>query len=191
MTIKLVVGLGNPGNEYNMTRHNAGFNFLSLLADSFYTNFSKKFKGEYFEERIQGENVYFLKPLTFMNLSGESISAIMLFYKIKQNEVLVVYDDIESPFGTISFKFGGGLAGHNGLKSIKQHLKTTDFYRLKIGISRPKHGNVASYVLSKFSKDEQVVLPLILEKAKDILIESLPNNIEDACKKYNKFKVVN
>ena len=191
MSIKLVVGLGNPGNEYQMTRHNVGFILLGLLADTFYANSLKKFKGEYFEESVNGENVYFLKPLTFMNLSGESINAIMSFYKIKQNEVLIVYDDIESPFGTISFKFGGGLAGHNGLKSIKQHLKTTDFYRLKIGVSRQSHGNVASYVLSKYSKDVQIVLHLILGKAKDILIESLTDNIEKACKKYNKFNVVN
>jgi len=190
MSIRLVVGLGNPGIEYNKTRHNVGFMFFSLLADSLYLSFTKKFKGEYDSATVGGEKLFFLKPLTFMNLSGESVVAISSFFKIKPEEILVVYDDIESPFGTISFKTGGGLAGHNGLKSIKQQLGTENFHRLKIGVSRPKHGNVASYVLSKFSKEEQIVLPLILEKAKEVLLEILPDDFSKITKKYNKFKVV-
>lgn len=190
MSIKLIVGLGNPGNEYDKTRHNVGFMFFSLLADSLFITFNKKFKGEYGDSNICGEKVFFLKPLTFMNLSGESVLAFSSFFKIKPEEMLMVYDDIESPFGTISFKNGGGLAGHNGLKSIKQQLGTENFHRLKIGVSRPKHGNVASYVLSKFSSDEEAVLPLILEKAKNVLLESLPNSILDTEKQYNKYKVL-
>jgi len=191
MDIKLVVGLGNPESQYENTRHNIGFRIIDNLCNTLNLKLTEKFKGEYDYENLKGKKVFFLKPLTFMNKSGESVQSLSSFFKIKPDEILVIYDDIETQFGTISFKYGGGLAGHNGLKSIKQHLKTENFHRLKIGVSRPSKGSVSSYVLGKFTPDEQAVLPLIIEKASTILTEHLPNNILEAEKKYKKLKVIN
>jgi PTH1 family peptidyl-tRNA hydrolase len=191
MDIKLVVGLGNPEIQYENTRHNIGFRVIDNLCDKLHLKTIEKFKGKYDCENIQGKKVFFLKPLNYMNNSGESVKSLSSFFKIAPEEILVIYDDIETQFGTISFKYGGGLAGHGGLKSIKQHLKTDNFHRLKIGVSRPKQGSVSSYVLGKFTSDQQIVLPLIVEKAVTILIKHLPSNIREAEQKYKKLKVLN
>ena len=165
----LVVFLGNPGNEYKKTRHNAGF----MLADAMETvsslNWSEKFNGSWTKAQIYGELHYFLKPGTFMNLSGKSVTAAKAFFKLNNDSILVVHDDIESDFGTISLKNGGGLAGHNGLRSISNATGSNDFPRLRIGVGRPSRGDVSSFVLGKFTEDEQIVLPIILEKAAKML----------------------
>src|SRR5690554_71944 len=134
--IKLVVGVGNPGAEYELTRHNIAwilFEFLPQLENAVWKS---KFKGQYADVSQQGEKVYFLKPETYMNLSGESVGPLCSFFKIRPEEVLVVHDEVDLPFGRIQFKKGGGFAGHNGLKPIAQHLGTPDFYRMRMGIGR-------------------------------------------------------
>jgi PTH1 family peptidyl-tRNA hydrolase len=187
--IKLVTFLGNPGAEYAQTRHNIGWmlaeqgNFRSL-------NWQKKFKGVFAQAVFWGEKTVFLKPETFMNLSGESVVACSQFFKIKPEEILVVHDELEFDFGRAGFKKGGGLAGHNGLRSIAKQLGTPDFHRFRLGISRPPHGNVSAWVLSKFSGSEQIVLPIFLEKAAQLLQEALESGIDVAEKKYIKETLV-
>lgn len=146
--MKLIVFLGNPGKEYAKTRHNSGF----IVCDSLFPSASwqTKFHGWYAQE---GET-RLLKPQTYMNLSGISVGEAVRFFRLKPEEVLVVHDDLELPFGVVRLQLGGGLAGHNGLRSIKEHVGSAGFARLRIGIGRPIHGNVAQYVLSPFTKEE-------------------------------------
>ncbi len=174
--IKLVVALGNPGQKYVRTRHNIAWQMLVHL--SFFTQLSwqSKFNGEYAAHLIGGEKVYFLKPQTYMNLSGESVQPLANFLKIEPTQILVIHDDIELPFGVIGFKTDGGLAGHNGLRSIANKLGTRDFKRLRLGISRPASGTVEAYVLSDFSAEEQSMLPIYLGRAAQLLEQSF---IED------------
>ncbi len=188
--INLVVFLGNPGPEHSQTRHNVAW----MLADRAHflpkSDWQKKFKGSYCQLTFQDEKCYFLKPETFMNLSGECVLALMQFYKLKSENLLVVHDDLELNFGQVGIKKGGGLAGHNGLRSISNVLNTQNFYRFRLGISRPSHGNVSAYVLSKFSSDEQIVLSTYLTKAVEILEICLQEGIQSAEKKYPKIKLI-
>jgi PTH1 family peptidyl-tRNA hydrolase len=157
--IKLIVFLGNPGKQYSRTRHNIGWQILSYKYPS--SSFQKKFNGEIANEGT----VKLLKPLTFMNESGRCVEAAASYYNLDPSEILVVHDDLELPFGEIKIQKGGGLKGHNGLKSIKANLNDNNFYRLRFGIGRPQHGNVSSFVLSAFSKDEAISLPIFLEES--------------------------
>lgn len=184
--IKLIVGLGNPGLEYELTRHNIGWLALDALSFESDLNWKDKFKGQYADKSFEGEKVFFLKPKTFMNLSGESVQPLCQFFKITPQEILVVYDEIDLPFGQIMFKKGGGLAGHNGLKSIAKCLGTQDFYRLRMGVSRPKHGSVSNWVLGRWSQEEMDQLSPYLDgvsKAFDLLLK---NGFERAANKYSK-----
>lgn len=183
---KLIVGLGNPGNEYSQTRHNIGFMVLDFLEKKYSLNWKEKFKGVYAQISLGDEKIYFLKPLTFMNLSGESVAALCSFFKIGISDILVVYDDIELPFGTLVFKKGGGLAGHNGLKSMVAQMGSQDFLRLRMGVGRPVHGDVADYVLSKFSSEEKMALPNILEGASKAVITFLESGFEKAASEYSR-----
>ncbi|MDD2916494.1 MAG: aminoacyl-tRNA hydrolase [Candidatus Gracilibacteria bacterium] len=154
--MKLIVGLGNPGKEYAITRHNVGFLFIDFLRDTL--NFEpwkeSKFKGIISEGTLKGERTILLKPLTFMNLSGESVAALVNFYKIPPSDILVLSDDIDMNFGKIRLRSGGSSGGQNGLKSIMQHLGTEEFSRLKIGIGRDERYSVSDWVLSKFQDEE-------------------------------------
>ena len=189
--IKLVAFLGNYGREYEKTRHNVAWQFASSLpfADKIY--WQKKFKGnfaaietvklaEWFAEYnivskkdgspvlIPDEapsHIYFLKPETYMNLSGESIIEVANFYKIKPEETLIVHDELELPVGTVSFKWSGGLGGHNGLRSTKAVFGTADFWRLRFGLTKPVNRDIADYVLSPFTADEQIILSQIFPQA--------------------------
>lgn len=154
--MKLIAFLGNPGREYRRTRHNAGF----LIADHLYPSASwqKKFHGEYALEN----GMKLLKPQTYMNLSGVSVGEAASFFRLKPQEILVVHDDLELPFGVVRLQLGGGLQGHNGLRSIKERLGSDQFARLRFGIGRPQHGGVAPYVLMPFSKDEEIGWTLLL-----------------------------
>ena len=177
MGIKLIVGLGNPSKEYEQTRHNAGFWFIDELAWQWKVSLKedKKYFGEVARvSRAEGD-VWLLKPLTFMNLSGKAVGALAQFYKIKPEEILVVHDELDIPCGRIRLKRGGGNGGHNGLKDIQAKLGTADFYRLRLGIDHPgDKALVSAYVLNKPSaEDKQKVeeaigkslqgLPLIME----------------------------
>ena len=163
--MKLIVGLGNPDGKYSKTYHNIGFMAID--------KFVKKAGIEFDKKRCKSivaklGDVIFAKPLTYMNLSGESIIAIANFYKIKPDEVLVIHDELELPLGTISLKWSGGLGGHNGLRSTKGVFGTADFWRLRFGISKPINANIADYVLSNFTEDEQIVLSQIFSQVNEL-----------------------
>ncbi len=179
MAAKLVVGLGNPGSRYLWTRHNAGFMVLDRLSTTAGIPISKKtFSGLCGEGHWQGSRLILLKPQTFMNLSGRSVAEAARFHKTELEDLIVVHDDLDIPFGRIKMKMGGGNGGHNGLKSITSSLGTGEFIRLRIGIGRPVRGDAVDYVLSTFGKDEMNDLLPVLDGAVDmletLLIEGLP-----------------
>ena len=149
----LVAGLGNPGREYARNRHNAGYLVLDELVRRHSGSWRSKFSGQVAEIRVDDAKVVLLKPETDMNESGRSVGAAAQFFKVEPADVLVVHDEGDFDLGRLEVKFGGGLAGHNGLRSIAQHLKTQDFRRLRIGVGRPERGDprsLADYVLADF-----------------------------------------
>jgi peptidyl-tRNA hydrolase, PTH1 family len=149
----LVAGLGNPGREYEQTRHNVGWLVADELARRHGGSFRSKFSGRVAEVRLGDRRLALLKPETYMNESGRSVGAAARFYKVPPEQTLLVHDDVDLEGGRLQARLGGGLAGHNGLRSIAQHLGTNDFLRLRIGVGRPERGDrrpVADYVLSPF-----------------------------------------
>lgn len=193
--ITLVVFLGNYGSEYSRTRHNAAWLFSESLGLSSRLSWQQKFRGQY--ALVSAEDIpprrlplYFLKPETYMNASGESIGEISRFFKIKPEEILIIHDELELPLGTVGFKWSGGLGGHNGLRSAKLALGTPDFWRLRIGIGRPTHTDIAGYVLSPFLPDEQIVLSQIFPAAEKILLEIIASeNPEQLIPKWKKIQL--
>ncbi|MBN1352886.1 aminoacyl-tRNA hydrolase [candidate division KSB1 bacterium] len=188
--VKIISFLGNPGAQYARTRHNAGWLLADELSAKYKLAWQQKFKGSTAQLSISGNSVNFIKPETFMNKCGESVGAIMRFFKATPEELLVVHDELEFDFGQIGFKKGGGLAGHNGLRSITENLGTREFYRFRLGISRPSRGSVTSHVLNAFSADEQLVLPTLLEKASEALEFCLRESIENAISGWSKTSVI-
>jgi peptidyl-tRNA hydrolase, PTH1 family len=154
--MKLIVGLGNPGRQYEETRHNVGFKVIDELSDQLHIPLDKaKFNGVFGQGMVNGEKVLLLKPLTYMNLSGESIRPLMDYYDILVEDILVVYDELDIPVGKIRLREKGSAGGHNGMKSIIQHLGTQEFKRIRIGINRPTNGmKIADYVLGRFPAEE-------------------------------------
>jgi len=149
----LVVGLGNPGREYARNRHNVGYLVVDELARRHGATWRSKFSGQLAEIRLDGHKVALLKPETYMNESGRSVGAAVRFFKLEPDAVLAVHDEGDFDLGRVELKVGGGLGGHNGLRSLAQHLKTQDFLRLRIGVGRPERGDprpLADYVLSDF-----------------------------------------
>jgi PTH1 family peptidyl-tRNA hydrolase len=176
----LIVGLGNPGPAYSQTRHNIGFMVIDELVTRKNAQklSSSSFKGELFKFK----NHFLLKPLTFMNLSGDSVSAVKNFYKV--DEVVVIHDDLDLPFGTLRFKCGGGHGGHNGLRSTDEKIGN-NYTRVRMGIGKPEHkGEVSSYVLGDFSKDEQAYLKEWISHSADAVEFLLENTMEDTSSKY-------
>ena len=166
--IKMIVGLGNPGSEYEQTRHNAGFWFIDELAWQYKATLKeeKKFFGSVARISISGSDLWLLKPSTFMNRSGQAVAALVQFYKIKPEEILVVHDELDIPCGRIKFKLGGGNGGHNGLKDIQARLGTPDFYRLRLGIDHPGNRNlVVGYVLNKPSPEHRQQIDEAINKS--------------------------
>jgi len=155
----LVVGLGNAGREYATHRHNVGHMVVDELARRHGASWRSKFSGQLAELRIDGHRVALLKPETFMNESGRSVAAAQRFFKLEPDAILVVHDEVDLDLGRLQARFGGGLAGHNGLRSVAAHLKTPDFLRLRVGVGRPERGDprpVADYVLSDFDRTTDV-----------------------------------
>src|SRR2546421_12791800 len=158
----LVVGLGNPGREYARNRHNVGYLVVDELARRHGGAWRSKFSGQLAEIRLDGHKVALLKPETYMNESGRAVSGALRFYKLDPDEVLVIHDEGDFDLGRLELKVGGGLGGHNGLRSIAQHLKTQDFLRLRIGVGRPERGDrrpLADYVLSNFEPHHDAETP--------------------------------
>ncbi len=184
--MKLIVGLGNPGKKYEATRHNVGFMAIDALADKFNVKVNKaKFKGLYGEARIGTEKVYFLKPETYMNLSGESIRAMIDFFKIDVDDVYVIYDDMDLEVGQLKIKPGGGSGGHNGLKSIEAHLGTKKYKRFRIGIGKDKNMLVVDYVLGRFGKREKKEIDRVIEIVCDAVSDMDRLDFNGIMTKYN------
>lgn len=170
--IELIVGLGNPGQKYERTRHNAGFWFIDELVRRTGTTLKleNKFHGELGKTRIDGEEVWLLKPLTFMNRSGQSVGALARFYKISPENILVAHDELDLPPGTIRLKKGGGHGGHNGLRDTVSQLGSKEFMRLRVGIGHPGHSSeVTNYVLGKAPQSEQILMVQAIDAALDEL----------------------
>lgn len=161
--MQAVIGLGNPGKEYEMTRHNLGFLVLQALADNLGVSFRKDERFEGWRAKAQGLEL--LLPATYMNESGRSAQKMLRYFQIATSKVLVVVDDMDLPFGTLRLKAFGGSGGHNGLKSLEEHLGSSQFARLKIGIGRPVVGVQVDYVLGMFNAEEKKILPSILDEA--------------------------
>ena len=153
--MKLIVGLGNPGDEYKNTRHNIGFRYIDLMSKSLnITSFREKFNGLYARDKYMGEDIILLKPLSYMNLSGEVVVKFLDYFKIKPEDVLIIHDDLDMPLGRIKLKENGSSGGHNGIKNIILNLNTEKFKRLKIGIAKNKDIETKDYVLGHFQKEE-------------------------------------
>ena len=187
--IELAAFLGNPGKEYSQNRHNAGFLLAENPKINSPLNWRKKFKGFY---AVFNDKIHFIKPLTFMNLSGQAVSEAASFFKIKPDSILVVHDELELPLGVVSLKFGGGLGGHNGLRSMKASLGSADFWRIRIGIGRPVSDReaIVDWVLSDFDAAEKEILDKVLEAAADLLMNVLAGNPEDFLPEWSKKKVI-
>ena len=181
--VSLIVGLGNPGSEYEKTRHNAGFWFLDDLARQQGVSFKseKKFHGEVARYKHAGEDVWLLKPTTFMNLSGQAVQALAHFYKIKLDEILVVHDELDLSVDTARLKKGGGHGGHNGLRDIASKMGGNNFLRLRIGIGHPgEKSKVTNHVLKKASTDDQISIERNIERALNILPLVIEGEVQKA-----------
>ncbi len=155
--MKLLVGLGNPGNKYKETRHNIGFRFLDLLAKSEGLRFAAapRFHAETASWESANGRILLTKPQTFMNHSGETVAALARYYQVAEQDIIVVYDDLDLPVGKLRIKKGGGHGGHNGLRSIHAHLPSADYVRVKIGIGRPPHGDITPWVLGRADEGDR------------------------------------
>ncbi len=184
----LIVGLGNPENEYANTRHNMGFDTINQLAKEYKIELNKnKFKGIYGTGLVENEKVILLKPQTYMNLSGESIIEVMHFYKIGLENVILIYDDMDVEPGKIKIRKKGGAGSHNGMKSVIQNLQSEEFIRIRVGIGTPKHkDDRIQYVIGNISSEEdKKQLNSGVEKAKDAIIEIIKDGVDSAMNKFN------
>ncbi|EXX86330.1 peptidyl-tRNA hydrolase [Paenibacillus darwinianus] len=186
--MKWIVGLGNPGGSYQTTRHNVGFMAVDALAARWGISINQsKFKALMGEGNVGGIKVYLLKPMTYMNLSGESVRAFMDYYKAALEDIIVVYDDLDTELGKIRLRYQGSAGGHNGIKSIIQHTGTQSFNRVRMGISRPAPGfNIADYVLSNFDKAEREQLHAMVETACDAIEYALNHPYDETMARYNR-----
>ena len=185
--MKLIVGLGNPGKEYENTRHNVGFNVIDKYLEKNNLSLDKnKFSGLYTITMINNEKVLFLEPQKFMNLSGEVVRQIMDFYKINAEDILVIHDDLDLPLGKIKLKENSSSGGHNGIKNIEKCIGTRNYKRLKIGISNNKNIDTKDYVLGKISKSEKELLEDAIITSCDIIEDFLIKDFDSLMNKYNK-----
>lgn len=190
INLKLIVGLGNPGKEYENTRHNAGFKFIDKFASSLNLNFNKeKFGGLYTEFNYQNEKIILLKPQKYINLSGEVLIKFKDFYKIDTKDILIICDDLDTELGQIKIKYKGSSGGHNGLKNIEYHLHTVEYKRIKIGISKNSNDKI-DYVIGKMPKEELEKLEKVTDKANEILKDYLNLNFDNLMNKYNKVNLI-
>ena len=191
--IKLIVGLGNPGDKYTDTRHNAGEWLIERLARRFNVSLNpeSKFFGKTARTLVNEKEVRLLVPTTFMNLSGKAVGALASFYRIKPEEILVIHDELDLPPGTAKLKQGGGHGGHNGLKDIVAQLgNNNNFYRLRIGIGHPGHRDlVAGYVLNKPSPSDRDALEKVLDEATDCVEMIFKDGMVKATNRLNSFKI--
>lgn len=183
----LIVGLGNPEEEYSKTRHNMGFNAINKIAEQYGIKVTKnKFQGLYESALIEGEKVILLKPQTYMNLSGEAIIKYKDFYKIPSENIIVIYDDIDVDVGKIKIRKKGGPGTHNGMKSVVKELQTEDFPRIRVGIGKPMFKEMMiGYVLQKLQGEEHDILNESTKKAADAVCDIITYGIDKAMNMYN------
>ena len=186
--MKLIVGLGNPGDYYSGTRHNVGFMVMSALAKQIGTSFTKKENNSRTAHgTINGTSVILARPQTYMNNSGESVKALMHKYKIEKQDLIVVHDDMDLPLAKLRIRNGGSSGGHKGINSIIARIGSPDFARIKIGIGHPAHeaNEVIDYVLEKFSADEKKLLDETIDKTCKAIIDIVDNGIDHAMNEFN------
>jgi PTH1 family peptidyl-tRNA hydrolase len=187
--LKLIVGLGNPGRKYQYNRHNVGFMIVDKFAEKYGIELSiKKKKAVFGRGKCNGQDVVILKPQTFMNLSGEAVLYLASFFKIKTNDIIVIFDDTELPFGKLRIRKGGGSGGHNGVKSLINSLKSEDFPRLRFGIGRPdsdSEQDLCEYVLEDLTPEEKSAFAVESEKAVEALYVMLTQSIDEAMNRFN------
>lgn len=185
--MKLIVGLGNPTPQYDKTRHNVGFAVIDHLMNEYGIALdTAKHKGFYGKGRIAGESVILLKPMTYMNLSGESVVQVANYYKVAPKDIIVVYDDINLDVGRLRIREKGSAGGHNGIKNIIAHLGTDEFPRIRVGVGmKPPKMDLADYVLSRFSKEEEALMEEGYEKAAKAMELMVEDEISQAMNLYN------
>lgn len=181
--MKLIFGLGNPGSEYENTRHNIGFIMLDDYIGE--CKWSKKFNGLYIEKNINGEKYIFVKPLSYMNLSGGVVSSFVKYYKVTNKDIIVIHDDLDLPVGKIRIKVNSSAGGHNGIKDIIKSLNTQEFCRIKVGISNNKDIDTKDYVLGKFSKADMDTIKNIEKEVFEIIENFEFDKIDSLMNKYN------
>jgi peptidyl-tRNA hydrolase, PTH1 family len=183
----LVIGLGNPGPKYDNTPHNLGFDVVDLLANRVGATFSKKGKSLRAEGSLDGKKVILLKPQTYMNLSGEAVREVVDFYKLNPaQDLIVVLDDLDQPAGQLRIRLSGGSGGHNGLKSINQHLSSEGFPRLRIGVGRHPTMAPADYILHKVSGEVRDVLRTAVARAADAVVKASKEGVTGAMNEFNR-----
>lgn len=185
--MKLIVGLGNPTNKYEGTRHNVGFDVIDKMADEYGIGLDViKHKGMYGKGKIDGQNVILLKPMTFMNLSGESVSQVATYYKIASSDIIVVYDDINLDVGRLRVRGKGSAGGHNGIKNIIANLHTEEFPRVRVGVGmKPPRMDLADYVLSHFSNEDRKLVDESYDKAIKAIALLVNDELDKAMNEYN------
>jgi len=184
--MKLIVGLGNPGHEYENTRHNIGFSLLDIIANNNKLCFdNEKFNAKYVEFNVNNEKILLIKPLSYMNLSGMVVKKYMDYFKISKDDILIIQDDLDMVLGKIKFVYNSSSGGHNGIKNIEEQISTKEYVRLKIGISNDKNKNTKDYVLSKFNKEEVEILNNTYSKLFNIIEDFVTLDRNSLMNKYN------
>lgn len=182
----VIVGLGNPGKQYTFTRHNVGFDAIDLLAESNNIPMNKvKHQAVIGEGRINNQKVLLVKPTTYMNLSGRSVREIMNFYKVDIEKLIVIYDDIDTDVGKLRIRQKGSSGSHNGMKSIIYEIQSDQFPRVRIGVGKPQHGNLADFVLGKFTKEDRPFVDESIERATKSVDAIIKDGIDIAMNRYN------
>lgn len=183
--MKMIIGLGNPGKEYENTRHNIGFMVIDHYAKTNHLDFKEKFNGLYAKVTKNNETFILLKPLSYMNLSGTVIRKYLDYFKIDSKDILVIQDDLDMPVGKIKLKFKGSCGGHNGIRNIIDNLKTEEFKRFKLGIGKDDNILIKDYVLGKFSKSDRDKIEKILSFSNEIIDSFITEDYERIMSKYN------
>lgn len=185
--MKVIIGLGNPGHKYEKTRHNVGFMFVDRIVKELKgkITLNQKLRSEIYETNLLGEKVLFVKPITYMNLSGEAVRLIVDYYKVDLDDILVIYDDLDLPTAKIRIRKSGSSGGHKGMQSIINHLHTDQIKRVRIGIDSPLKDDTIDYVLGKFSKEESKLIDKTLDLTYDIIIDFIKKSFDDLMNTYN------
>ena len=182
----LIAGLGNIGRKYENTRHNTGFMAVDEIAKRNDIKISRtKFRAAYGKGKIAGEDVILIKPETYMNASGEAVWPFMDFFKIEPENIVIIYDDVELPLGTLRIRKSGGAGTHNGMKSVIESVGTTGFPRFRLGVGSPEHGDLINYVLSDFSKEEKESMEELIDRTCKAVYTMLDKDIDMAMNRYN------